>query len=84
MTQLIINSNNLSKNIKPHRQIWKYQYEQVKISCKNNQFLLKCAKNKINLVTENYEMHNFIIKSIFICININGIEHDISLKMLTF
>ncbi len=43
--------------------------------------LIKC---KINLITENYEVHNFIIKSRFICIDINGIEHDISLRMLTF
>ncbi len=43
--------------------------------------LIKC---KINLITENDESHNFIIKSIIICSAINGIEHDISLRMLTF
>jgi len=46
-----------------------------------NRYLLKW---KIKLITENYESHNFIIKSIIICFVINGIEHDISLRMLTF
>jgi hypothetical protein len=56
----------------------------LKYHAKTTNFYGNLLKYKINLVTENYEMHNFIIKSIFICININGIEHDISLKMLTF
>ena len=56
----------------------------LKYHAKTTNFYGILIKYKIKLVTENYEVHNFIIKSNFICIDINGIEHDISLRMLTF
>lgn len=41
-------------------------------------------KWKIKFINENYDGHNCLIKKYHVYFAINGIEHDISLRMLTF
>ncbi len=56
----------------------------LKYHIKTTNFCRYLLKWKIKLIAENYDGHNFLIKSFYICLAINGIEHDISLRMLTF
>jgi len=56
----------------------------LKYHTKTTNFCRYFLKWKIKFITENYDGHNFLIKTLYICFAINGIEHDISLRMLTF
>ena len=57
---------------------------ELKNSTKTTNFCRYYLKWKINFIREIYDGHNCLIKSLFIRFTINGIEHDISLRMLTF
>jgi hypothetical protein len=56
----------------------------LKYQAKTNNLCRYFLKLKITFITENYDGQNFLINSFYICFAIIGIEHDISLRMLTF
>lgn len=56
----------------------------LKYHSKTIKFCRYFQKWKIKFIIANYDGHNCIIKKYYVCFAINGIEHDISLRMLTF